>query len=108
VPETPVGVVKAFFAAISRHDWPEVWKLGGRYIGQGPYASYTGMISGYEGTVRDVSVVLKTAGQTVSGQFLAYESGGEIRTYAATYVVRGGVIIHADQHEVRSVPAQAG
>jgi hypothetical protein len=103
-----VGVVKAFLAAISKHDWPEVWKLGGKYIGQGPYSSYTGMVSGYKGTIRDVPVVLKTAGQTVSGQFLAYESDGEIRTYAATYVVRGGVIIHADVHEVRNVPSQAG
>lgn len=66
------------------------------------------MVSGYKGTIRDVPVVLKTAGQTVSGQFLAYESDGEIRTYAAMYVVRGGVIIHAHAHEVRSVPSQAG
>jgi HJR/Mrr/RecB family endonuclease len=101
-PKAPASVVKAFLAAISKHDWPEVWKLGGKYIGQGPYTSYSGMISGYEGTIRDVPVMLKTVGQTVSGQFLAYESDGEVRTYAATYVVRSGVIIHADQHEVRS------
>jgi len=106
--KNPAGVVKAFLAAISKHDWPEVWNLGGKYIGQVPYASYIGMISGYDGTIRDVPVILKTAGQTVSGQFLAYESDGDVRVYAASYVVRGGVIIHADQHEVRSVPPRAG
>jgi hypothetical protein len=82
----PGAVVSEFFAAISRHDWPEVWRLGGKNLGYGPYASYSGMVSGYRGTIRDTLISIRTAGQTVSGQFRAYEAGGSVRTYEFTYI----------------------
>jgi restriction system protein len=98
----PVIVVREFFAAISRHDWADVWRIGGRNIGRGPYASYDGMISGYRGTVRDVPTALKTSGQTVSGLFLAYESDGGVRTYEFSYLVRDGAIVAARQDLVET------
>jgi hypothetical protein len=107
-PPTAAAVVGKFLAAISSHDWPEVWKLGGKNIGRGPYASYPGMITGYQGTIRDVLTMLRVTGRTVSGQFLAYQTDGEVRTYTFTYVVRGGTITSADQNPVRTVRYQTG
>lgn len=93
----PDVVAKEFFAAISSHDWLRVWTLGGKNIGRGPYATYPGMVSGYRGTIRDVLMNLKAQGQTVSGEFLAYETGERVSTYDFVFVVRNGVIVSARQ-----------
>lgn len=96
-PETPEAVAREFFTAVSDHDWPEVWQLGGKNTGHGPYATYTGMVSGYRDTIRDVPLTMTVTGDTVSGRFLAYETGNRVQTYAFTYVVRGGAIVSASQ-----------
>jgi hypothetical protein len=101
-PLTPREVALAYLAAISRHDWPEVWKLGGENVGHGQYATYARMVAGYAGTVKNVPLPLKVAGRMISGHFLAYESDGEMRTYAFTYLIRNGVIVHATADEVKS------
>jgi hypothetical protein len=88
----PAVVVTEFFTAISRHDWQQVWRLGGQELGYGPYATYSGMISGYRTTARDVVTALHASGPTVTGRFLAYQTTGAVRTYQFSYVVRGGVI----------------
>jgi restriction endonuclease len=86
----PVRVVRAFYAAISRHDWPQVWRLGGRNLGYGPYASYQGMVAGYAGTVRDELTDLRTRGSVVSGRFRAYHADGQVRAYvSATWSAAG-------------------
>ena len=100
---TSSAVVRKFLAAISSHNWPEVWTLGGKNIGRGPYASYTGMVAGYRGTIRDVPTTLRASGRTVSGRFLAYQTDGEVVTYAFTYVVQGGTIVRSDACSVRTV-----
>jgi hypothetical protein len=89
----PTVVVREFFAAINRHRWREVWQLGGRNLGYGPYASYRGMISGYRLTARDVLLALNARGDSVSGRFLAYETTGAIQHYRFRYIVRGGTIV---------------
>ncbi len=104
-PPASRAVAMAYFAAISKHDWPEVWELGGKNLGQGLYTTYAGMVACYHGTVKDIPVALHAKGQTVSGQFLAYESDGEIRTYSFSYLVRAGVIVGAAQSELRSTRA---
>ena len=95
------AVVKEFFAAISKHDWPEVWELGGKNLGRGPYASYSGMIAGYQGTIRDVLITLKATGKSVSGQFLAYESSGAVRTYEFSYLVHDNTIESGNLYTVK-------
>jgi hypothetical protein len=89
----PAEVVREYYAAISRHDWPSVWRLGGRNLGRGPYATYRGMVAGYADTIRDTLTAVHTSRHTVSGQFLAYQAGGVIVPYRFTFVVRNGVII---------------
>lgn len=100
--KTPDAVARAFFSAISAHDWPAVWRLGGKNIGRGPYSTYPGMISGYRGTIRDAPVAVSSSGDTVSGRFLAYANGRPPREYSFTYVVRNGEITSARQRAVAS------
>lgn len=85
--------MREYYAAISRHDWPSVWRLGGRDLGRGPYATYSGMVAGYKDTIRDVLIAAHADGNTVSGRFLAYQTEGVIRPYQFTFVVRNGVIV---------------
>jgi Restriction endonuclease len=107
----PSAVVRDFFTAISRHNWQKVWQLAGRNLGYGPYASYSGMISGYRLTERDVVTTLKTGGDTVSGRFLAYETTGAVQAYEFSYAVHDGapMIKHIRPHAApcrrRSPPA---
>jgi Restriction endonuclease len=95
--ETPEAVAVKFFTAISDHDWPEVWQLGGKNTGHSSYATYEGMVSGYRDTIRDVPVTMAVAGDTVSGRFFAYETGNRVQRYAFTYVIRNGAIVSASQ-----------
>lgn len=95
--EAPEAVARKFFTAVTEHDWPEVWRLEGKNAGRGPYATYKGMVSGYRDTNRDVPLTMTVTGDTVSGRFLAYETGNRVQTYAFTYVVRNGAIISASQ-----------
>jgi hypothetical protein len=99
----PVRVVRAFYAAISRHDWPQVWRLGGRNLGYGPYAGYRGMVTGYAGTVRDEVTDLRTRGSVVSGHFRAYHANGQVRAYRFRYVVRGGAITSGFQQDITAL-----
>ena len=91
------AVVKAFFTAISDHNWPRVWHLGGENLGIGIYRTYNGMISGYRCTTRDVlDASPTTSGEVVSGSFLAHEADGTkeaVQRFAFRYVVRRGVIV---------------
>lgn len=91
------AAVEAFFTAISDHNWPRVWHLGGKNLGTGIYRTYSGMISGYRCTTRDVlNASPTTSGEVVSGSFMAYEADGTkkaVQRFAFRYVVRRGVII---------------
>jgi hypothetical protein len=100
LPPQPAHVVRAFYAAISSHDWELVWRLGGRNLGYGPYASYQGMVGGYAQTVRDSLTTLRVTGTTVSGSFRAYQADGTVLRYQFSYVVRGGAIVAGHQREV--------
>lgn len=95
--QTPAQVITDFYAAVSRHDWRQVWLLGGKNLGRGPYATYAGMIAGYRGTVRDVLRQVHVSGETVTGTFTAYQSNGATRLYLFNYVVRKGAIVSGYQ-----------
>jgi restriction system protein len=95
----PAVVVREYFAAISRRDWQQVWDLGGKNLGRGPYASYRGMISAYQGAIRDVLTEIAVSGDSVTGQFLAYQTGNVIQPYRFEVTVHDGVIVSGYQHE---------
>lgn len=93
--KAPSTVVKEFFAAINEHDWRQVWLLGGRYTGHGPYKTLPGMIHGYLCTKKDVVTSLTANGNIVSGYFVAYEGHEGVQTkqtYQFRYVVTRGAI----------------
>jgi len=89
---SPAGTVRAYFAAISRHDYAGAWKLGGRDTGQ----SYSAFVSGYQGTARDAVTILSTSGRVVTARLTATQTDGSIRTYQGTYTVTSGVITSSD------------
>jgi serine/threonine protein kinase len=85
---SPRAVVEAYIAAINRRDWPAVWRLGGKNLGQ----SYDSMIAGFRLTQRDVVTRISSRGDSVSARILAYETTGAVQTYALRYVVHADAI----------------
>lgn len=75
-----------------------MWRLGGRNLGRGPYATYDGMVAGYKDTIRDVLTSLHVTGDTATGRFLAYQTRDVTRPCQFTFLVRNGVIV-SDQAE---------
>jgi hypothetical protein len=88
--------MREFYEAISQHDWARVWQLGGKNLGHGPYASYSGMVTGYLRTERDVLQALTVSGDSVSGWFVAYQTSG-VQAYSFRYIVRDGTIVGGHQ-----------
>jgi hypothetical protein len=91
--QRPREVVEAYFAAINRRDWPQVWRLGGKKLSP----SYRSMVAGFRHTRRDVVASLKTRGDLVFVRVRAYEFGGAVQTYALSYRVRRGLITSGRQ-----------
>jgi serine/threonine protein kinase len=87
------AVVRAFIGAINKHDWHQVWQLGGKNLG----SSYASMVAGFKHTSRDVLTSLTTRGDTVTAYITAYETTGAHQTYALSYVVKHGVITSGHQ-----------
>ena len=88
-----VAVVDQFYQDITDRNYAAAWTLGGKYIGGQDYASW---VNGYATTA---SISLYDEADWGSGQVHAYlsavQSDGTTRTYAGTYTVSGGVIVHA-------------
>jgi hypothetical protein len=105
---TERAVVEAFFTAIDDHNWPRVWRLGGKNLGRGIYHNYDGMVFGYRCTTWDsLDAIPKTSGKIVSGSFLAYEADGTRRAvqhYMFRYIVRRGVIVSGHQSLLGGTP----
>ena len=93
----PASIAQAYFAAISHHDWPQMWQLGGKNLGTGPYASYPGMVSAFRLIQRDVLTVLHRSGPSVTGRYVAYETTGVVQTYDFSLTIRAGTITSGHQ-----------
>jgi len=87
------AVVRSFIAAINKHDWRLVWRLGGKNLG----GSYPSMVAGFRHTGHDVLTSLTANGDTVSARIRAYETTGAVQTYALSYVVQHGLITSGQQ-----------
>jgi len=86
---SPKAVVENYFAAINQHDWPLVWQLGGKNLGQ----SYSQMVDGYRTTRRDVITSLHGAGNSVAVTIDAYQTSGAVQAFNLEYQVAGGEIV---------------
>jgi len=98
----PATVVRAFFTAISNHNWQQVWSLGGKNLNRRPpYNTPSGMAEGYRCTINDEIKTISASGQTVSGRFVAHEARNGIRTeqtFRFSYLVSGNEIKSGRQH----------
>jgi len=73
---------------VSQHNWPRVWRLGGKNLGQ----TYRQMVAGYRLTGAVQIFRLTATGNAVAVRVSAYESTG-LRCCALRYVVRRGEIV---------------
>jgi hypothetical protein len=82
-------VVQRYIAAINQQDWPLVWQLGGKNLGQ----SYSQMVDGYSTTSKDVITSIQADGDNVAVSIDAYQDDGSVQAYNLQYQVVDGVIV---------------
>lgn len=97
---TPRAVVEAYYHAINAHDWPMVWRLGGKNLN----ASYDSMLAGFQDTSRDVITQLTADGDALRVSILAYETTGALQVYVLRYVVNGSVIASGSKDLISTCP----
>jgi hypothetical protein len=100
-PAGPRAVVADYYAAINAHDWPRVWRLGGKNLGQ----SYSSLVAGFSLTSHDVITYLAAQGDKVEARIRAYETTGTVQVYAVSYAVSDGVITAGQQNLLATRPA---
>jgi len=96
----PPGVlsatVLAYYAAINHHHYARAWRLGGRNTGE----TYHAYVSGFAGTAHDAVTIQSVSGDVVTGQLVAQQADGTVKTYQGSYTVEGGVITQFNVHQV--------
>lgn len=92
----PAATVRAYFAAISAHNWPLAWKLGGQNTG----TTYDDFVRGHSSTANVTVTILAVTGDVVTARIIGVDTEGTARTFEGTYTVHNGVIIHINVHEV--------
>jgi hypothetical protein len=89
------AVVRAFYGAINKRDWPNVWRLGGNSAAGVDSIAYKEMMSGFRCTVHDqITRITSNRGITLV-RIKAQESNGAVNTvqnYRFSYVVEDGLI----------------
>ena len=87
-PADPRAVVKAYLDAINAHNWPKVWRLGGKHLN----SSYDSMLSGFQVTSYDVIMHMTAVGNAVEVRIRAHETTGPVQVYVLHFTVSGNVI----------------
>jgi serine/threonine protein kinase len=90
VPATPVGTVRAYYAAISRHQYSRAWQLGGKNSGRG--LTFTQFEAGFGTTKADKVTILGHVGNAVSARLTALQTDGSVKNFLGKYEVEHGVI----------------
>lgn len=85
---SPAGVVEAYIAAVNQHNWPRVWALGGKNLGE----TYRQLIAGYAHTSYVRITSLTSNGQAVTVLTMATETDGITQRYRLSYLVSNGAI----------------
>ena len=91
-PPGPAATVRAYIAAINRHDYPRAWNLGGKNTGH----SYNAFASGFSGTASDRVTIVSVSGDVVTVRLAATQTDGSVDSYQGTYTVVDGVITQSD------------
>lgn len=91
---SPIEVVEAYITAISQHNWPVAWALGGKNLG----VPYNQMIAGYAHTA-DVQITsISASGGAVTVITRATETDGVVQKYRLSYLVSNGTITAGQSH----------
>jgi serine/threonine-protein kinase len=88
-PAGPASTVRAYIAAINRHDYARAWNLGGRNISNSSYPAFR---QGFSTTVKDTLTVESVSGNVVTARLSAQQKDGSVKTFHGTYTVKNGVI----------------
>ena len=95
-PGVLAATVRAYYAAINSHRYARAWRLGGRNTGQ----TYHAFVSGFAGTAHDSVTIQSVSGDVVTGQLVAQQTNGTVKTYQGSYTVEGGVITQFSVQQV--------
>jgi hypothetical protein len=95
-PPGPQAVVDSYFAAINRRDR--------QLTGENGNLSHQEMAGGYSGTDRDVIRAISVDGNHAIAVVRAYQTDGDFQVYQMYFVVQDGVIVHATQQLLPTVP----
>jgi Protein kinase domain len=87
---TPAGTVRAYYAAISSHQYLRAWNLGGRNSGGG--LTFTQFEAGFSTTKADKVTIVSHAGDAVTARLVARQTDGSVKNFVGKYVVENGVI----------------
>jgi Protein kinase domain len=90
VPATPVGTVRAYYAAISSHQYRRAWELGGKNSGGG--LTFSQFEAGFSTTKADRVTILGHAGDAVTARLTALQTDGSVKNFLGKYVVTRGII----------------
>src|SRR5512135_757628 len=90
VPATPVGTVRAYYAAISAHQYRRAWELGGKNSRDG--LTFSQFEAGFSTTKADKVIILGHAGDAVRARLAAVQTDGSVKYFTGRYVIRAGVI----------------
>ena len=96
MPPGPQAVVDSYLAAINQRDW--------RLRGENGSPSYQEMAVGYSGSERDVIRTISVDGDHAVVRVRAYQTDGDFQVYQMYFVVQDGVIVHATQQLLPTVP----
>jgi serine/threonine protein kinase len=89
LPTRPAAVVRAYYAAISAHDYSRAWQLGGDHTG----TTRQQFVAGFRGTERDTVTVVTVSGHVVTARLTALQTDGTVKRFVGSYLVRRGAII---------------
>jgi len=95
-PGVLAATVRAYYSAINHHRYARAWRLGGRNTGE----TYHAYISGFAGTAHDTVTIQSVSGDVVTGQLVAQQTNGTVKTYQGSYTVAGGVITQFSVQQV--------
>jgi serine/threonine-protein kinase len=87
-PLGPAATVRAYFAAINRHDYRRAWDLGGKNTA----SSFSQFENGFAGTASDNLTVVSVSGGVVTVKLVATQTDGTVKDFAGIYTVGQGVI----------------
>ena len=87
---TPAGTVRAYYAAISRHQYLRAWNLGGKNSSRG--LTFSQFEAGFSTTRADKVTILSHAGDAVTARLAALQTDGSVKNFLGKYVVENGVI----------------